>query len=364
MDSAVVRCTACLGVSRVEAGALGLTVRCPRCDATFVAVEEVEHPAPTRRERNPVLPVPEPDPVPVPEPRRPRRRRPESAPEIEPPPAPEPNHDPHHASYGPLPASVLIGLALLPFAIPILWLVAPAVTGVQPAMSMATPSALALAASILCLAVIYTIDWTPTTRIKGVLMLVGLAYFGAVSLYFLKKEMVERIKRFTGLEERVPWREFTTPDYVVSLPAQAERLDGQDEPLTSLKLKYYTASLERQIQGRFRFVCGSFRLPPNNGDDNVVQPGTAAWFDEVIREIAERSGGKQLKDPDTISYDDRPRGRELWIALPDGEINRVVRIYVIRGAVYYLSVQGTKVAPQDDLPHVFFRDFKALNGKP
>jgi hypothetical protein len=346
----------------VETSALGLTVRCPRCDATFVAVEEVEISTPIRPDRTPILPVPEPDLLP--EPRRPRRRPPASIPEIEPTPAPEPNDDPHLSPSGPLPASVLIGLALLPFAIPILWLIAPAVTGVQPAMSIATPSALALAASILCLAVIYTIDWTPTTRIKGVLMLVGLAYFGAVSLYFLKKEMVEHIKRFTGLEDRVPWRDFSTRDYKIRLPGQHMDLDEQDQPLASLQLRYYTVTHERPLLGRLRFVCGSLRLPPNRDDGDAGKPGTAAWFDEVTREIVERSGGKKIKEPDTISYDDQPRGREVWIALPDEETNRVVRVYVIRGTVYYLSVQGMKVAPQDELPQGFFTSFQALSPRP
>ena len=54
---------------------------------------------------------------------------------------------------------------------------------------------------------IYTVDWTPTTRIKGVLMLVGLSYFTAFSLYFLKKEMVERVKRFSGWTRASEWQD-------------------------------------------------------------------------------------------------------------------------------------------------------------
>ena len=105
-------------------------------------------------------------------------------------------------------------------------------------------------------------------------------------------------------------------------------------------------------------------LPANNGDDNAEKPGTAAWFKEIERDIVNRSGGKLIKEPDTVKYDDRPLGRELWIALADNETNRVVRIYVIRGKIYYLSVQAMNLVPHDDLAQVFFRSFEALNAKP
>src|SRR5262249_42094461 len=110
----------------------------------------------------------------------------------------EPDHDPHREAQGPLPTSVLIGLALLPFLIPIMWLIGPAILGEEPVLSVAAPIALAVSTSILCLAIIYTIDWTPTTRVKGVLTLVALSYFTGASLYFLKKEMVEQVKKFFG----------------------------------------------------------------------------------------------------------------------------------------------------------------------
>jgi hypothetical protein len=328
-----------------------------------VAIEDVEHPAPIRRERNPILPVPEKLPLPVPAPTGPRRRRIDRTAHFEPPPAPEPIHDPHLASSGPLPASVLIGLALLPFAIPILWLIAPAVTGVEPAMSIATPSALALAASVLCLAVIYTIDWTPTTRIKGVLMLVGLAYFGAVSVYFLKREMVERIKRFTGLEERVRWRDFNTPDYRIQFPGTPEPLDGPDEPLASLKLKYFTAAHEHQFLGRYRFICGALRLGAVN-DVNLDQLGSPEWYKKMTREIVTRSGGQQSGEASEVEYPANWRGRQLLIHFPDRGTFRVVRLYVIRGTVYYLSVEGTSVDADDELARVFFNSFQAQSLRP
>src|SRR5262245_25162273 len=181
MSLVTVRCPACRRLSRVDAAALELTVACPRCGEAFVALEEAELVAPGPR--HPLVPplprrVPEPPPV-FDAPSRISRE-----------PAPDEDHDPHRHPPGALPVSVLIGLALLPFVIPILWAIAPAVFGQEPMLSWAVPVALAVSASVLCLAVIYTVDWTPATRVKGVLMIVVLAYFAALNLYFLKKQMV------------------------------------------------------------------------------------------------------------------------------------------------------------------------------
>src|SRR5439155_23835406 len=141
--------------------------------------------------------------------RQPLRRRRHQPAEPAPAPGPDP-HDPPPPHSSGLPASVLVGLALLPFAIPLLWLMGPTVLGQQPALSLAAPASLALSASILCLAVVYTVDWTPSTRVKGVLMLVGLSYFAGLSLYFLKSEMVDRVRVFFGAERE--WEDFRGPE--------------------------------------------------------------------------------------------------------------------------------------------------------
>jgi hypothetical protein len=274
----------------------------------------------------------------------------------------EPNHDPHLIQSRPLPASVLIGLALLPFAIPILWLIAPVVTGVAPAMSIATPAALAVSASILCLAVIYTVDWTPATRIKGVLMLVGLAYFGAGSLYFLKREMVGRFQRFAGLEERIPWRPFGTADYKIELPGRVQALDENDRPIASLKLSYHTATSDQRLTGRYQFVCGSLRLGNQDGG-NGNEPGTAAWFAGIVREVVDRSGGRRLGDPEELSHNANQLGRQFLIHFPDQQAFRLVRIYVIHQTVYYLSVEGSNVDSEDAIVIHFFDSFQPSVGR-
>ena len=233
-------------------------------------------------------------------------------------------------------------------------------------MSIATPIALALSASVLCLAVIYTVDWTPTTRIKGVLMLVGLAYFGAVSLYFLKKEMVERIKRFTGLEDRVHWQDFSTADYRVRLPGPPEPLDEQDQPLRRSSSSYYDRGMNASFWDDTSWSVGSLRVPPNNGDDNAEKPGTATWFKEVEREIVNRSGGKLIKEPGHGEVSTTARSAANSGSLSrDNETNP-------GGSIYRHSRQGLlPLGPGNELgsrttisPRIFFRSFEALNAKP
>jgi hypothetical protein len=156
--------------------ALGQMVGCPRCQAPFVATPDDGPPAPTRAKRPPARPPAPPvrrDPDRA-EPRpRPAAAIPIAPPRTDPadgPPAteaPDPEHDPHTPVPGGLPFSVLVGFALMPFAIPLLWLLGPLVTGFEPALSPAVPVSLAIAAAALCLGVVYTIDWTAVTRIKG-----------------------------------------------------------------------------------------------------------------------------------------------------------------------------------------------------
>src|SRR5437868_13522703 len=145
--SVVVRCPECRGAAQVDPAALGELVLCPRCNGPFLAVQAATPVAPARPAHA------DPPPPRRREPRRRHRAEPVAPPTADRPAAPDPNDRPLD---GGLPASILIGLALLPFVIPLLWLVAPMLVGQPPALSLAAPAALAVTASVLSLAVIYT----------------------------------------------------------------------------------------------------------------------------------------------------------------------------------------------------------------
>jgi len=338
----VVRCPNCRGACRVAPEAIGLLVVCPRCNGPFLAVEEA-----------PVAPPPAPRPRrrPEPAPAGGRPARPRRSAEPVTPPGGHPGHDaPPHADPGRLPVSVLIGLALLPFAIPILWLIAPAVVGQEPMLSWAVPVALAVSASILCLAVIYTIDWSPGTRVKGVLMIVALAYFAALNLYFLKKQMVDEVRKFFGAGK--DWVEVSADGYRVKMPTKPTQTDEQ--PMGQfVRLTCCRSSQKPPFIGEYYFVAGSSK---SLGEEVPKGPAeTDKWYNRAVDQIVAQSGGTHRGRIQYPTQQDSFIGRELEIEFADGRV-RVVRIFLIKDRVYYLSVEGPG-PPDEDLIEPFFESF-------
>jgi hypothetical protein len=334
--SVVVRCPECRGAAQVDPAALDQLVICPRCSGPFLAVQE------------PPVSPPRAAPVsPPPERRAPRRRN--RAEPIAPPPSEQPATpaDPHdHLHDGGLPASVLIGLALLPFVIPLLWLVAPLAVGQPPALSLAAPAALAVTASALSLAVIYTIDWTPATRVKGVLMLVGLAYFAGFSLYFLKKDMVDRVKRTFD----PTWHEFRPPgqNYKVKLPGKPPMPKEGYQPLGWPMSCYGTS--QPSLIGETHYWVGA-------GADQNAATEEDAWFKEVERRL--RSDNIPLAaEVESIPYEGSP-GRQ-WVLTPQQGVTRIVRVYRVKKRVYYLAVEGLDMRSDDDEATKFLDSFAVL----
>jgi hypothetical protein len=359
MSLVVVRCPACLGESRVATEALGLTVGCPRCEVPFIAAEEVVPVVmPVARGRvsgggrSALAPPVEP-------PRRRQRRdeEPQPEPQDESPATsriPDPEHDPHLPPVAGLPVSVLVGLALLPLAIPVFWWAAPFVTGQPAALSLAVPLSLAFAATTLCLGVVYTIDWTAATRIKGVLMLVGLAYLAAAGLYFLKRELVERVQRVGG--QRIAWRPVELDGTVLRMPGQAE--EALDQPLPTVRMASgWKAVYESAINDEYHYLALSGRLPGPGQPD-------ADWFEAVGAHLAK--SGKVHAHTD-VPLDQREYRCHQWTLQTGDNTARVVRVYVIENRVYYLHVEGRNIDPSDaELVEPFFRyfEFDKPVGKP
>ncbi|MBM3980577.1 MAG: hypothetical protein FJ304_09875 [Planctomycetes bacterium] len=341
---AVVRCPVCRGASRVGADLLGHRVRCPRCPVTFVAAEEVASerpPAPETVRPVKVIPIAPP-------------RRPDAPPTAEPAPAAptDPVHDPHSPAAGRLPATVLIGLALVPFGIPLLWVVAPLVTGQGPAMSLAVPVALAVAAAVLCFGVVYTIDWTPATRVKGVLMLVALSYLTAAGLYFLKRDLIEALQNV--LSPKARWTLYTSESgsFRVQMPAKPEVHDEQ--PLLNVP----TAGGRR---ARFETATGeTFTFVATASPPDKPQAGfTDEWYKMIGAHLAK--SGRPVEE--RAVTEGELTGREWRLELGD-ENFRAVRVYVRKGRVFYLAVDGPHLELTDEFAVRFFRSLEPLDTKP
>ncbi|QJW97853.1 hypothetical protein [Frigoriglobus tundricola] len=355
MSLAVVRCPECRGESRVTTEALGHMVGCPRCQSPFVAEEEIPVVQPVTRSAppRPVTPVTPRRARPDPQPDLPRSA-PTASPAEAPVEIPDPEHDPHLPPVAGLPVSVLVGLALLPFGIPLLWRVAPFLTGRDAQLSLAVPVALAAAAAALCLGVVYTIDWTASTRIKGVLMLVGLAYLTAAGLFYLKKDMMDRVRALGGDPNEWNYVSLNDGKCGVLMPGRAEP-DRLFQPLAGLVQmtevrRARTATDDPEVPGYVYYVAVSRANPDPIKPDN-------AWFARVGAKL-KNAGGKLLGDDGgaEVKHQDVP-GRQ-WEFELDGGQTRIVRVFVIKGRVYYLSAEGPRLTPDhEDYGAPFFEKF-------
>ena len=373
MAFVVVRCTGCRGPARVGSAGLGTAVECPRCRVVFQAVEEATlvvpgagwappNPPPPLPWRGPSAPTP-----------RSRARDDddeyddddsegeegesfeEAAAGSS---APDHRHDPADPdTEGPLPASVFIGLALLPFLVPIVWSIAAVVFPKQPVLTVGTPLALAVTASTLCLAVISTIDWRPATRVKGVLLLVVLSYVGGVGLYFLTKDTANRVRRLVGNEHPLVPDGPKDGGFQVKVPNRGGDLKGEP-PLPGVLLTCRQAVFAPGLQDKYTFTYGSSaKLAPNQRPQGPPV-GSDPWFDAVTAELFKQVG-QRPHEPRRLEYGGQLAGREVELYFQDGKTVRVVRVYAIEGRVYYLAVQHANMDPRDDeLAQEFFESFE------
>jgi hypothetical protein len=186
------------------------------------------------------------------------------------------------------------------------------------------------------------------TRLKGVLMLVGLAYFAALSLFFLKEEMVNRAKHAFNTER---WDEFSPPDhsYRVKLPQPLPTAPSSLRPLQTWKLTCYMAVQKRMTGPGVVFVVGTGRDPKG-------EAGEEDWFEEVRRAIAQDTN----TDPGVgtpLPRQGHP-GREWRFPNLNGGF-RIVQVYRVEGMIYYLSAEcWTEPEPDDSVYTQFFQSFE------
>ena len=309
-----VRCPKCLGLSRVSGGDLGGAVACPHCGAAFRAT--VEESIERRPAGNGATVT------------NPRPARPTATP-VGAPPA-----DRHIGiPVGPGgPTPMLIGLAVLPWLIPLVWLAGPLLAGREPLFTLAIPTALAVGLTALGVGVCFAAGWTHGTRVKGVLALFLLGCFAAGFLYFLKKEWLEAARRSFSRAPAV-WTDFRPPgqEYGVQMPAPVRQADT---PVPDWPLSAYSF-VEPHVGAPDVFVVA-------HGTPDPARPD--AWFAAVKAAAAAR--GDVLAEREIAA----PPGREFEIALGDGVTNRIVRAYQTGDRVYYLAAEGPFWRP--DTPDV------------
>lgn len=335
-----VRCPSCQNLSRVEDFDLDRSVACPHCGRPFTAV--VDRPI-----ARPVRPITPPQPV--------RPPPPEDILFLGSPVSDEEFHpDPPPPIREGL-TTTLIGLALLAWVIPFFWLAAPILTGKEPIFTLAVPVAMAIALTGLGLGIGAAAKWSHSTRIKGIVMLILIGYGTASTLYFLKKEWVEAVRRTFGRGE-LEWREFhagTPPAYKVRFPGEATKSDSS--PLNGWKLEAYRFTDDRPGASD-AFVSAHGNPPPE-----LAQKADDDWFAAVKRELDAEG---EVRSEREISQQNDVIGREYVLGLPDGATSRVVRVFR-RGpnAAYYLAAEGAFFGPDAKDVRIFFDSFWVFKKK-
>jgi len=273
---------------------------------------------------------------------------------------PDPEHDPHLPPVAGLPVSVLVGLALLPFGIPLVWRVAPFLTGREAQLSLAVPIALAVAAAALCLGVVYTIDWTAATRIKGVLMLVGLAYLTAAGLFYLKKDMMDRVRALGSDPNEWNYVSLNDGKCGVLMPGHAWP-DKELQPLAGL-VQMAEARRAQTTANDPETPQYDYCVAVSRANPDAIKPDNA-WFTRAGAKL-KSAGGKPVNEDGgvEVKHQDVP-GRQ-WAFELDGGKTRIVRVFVIKGRVYYLSAEGPRLTQEEYDEHgapFFDKFYVAIN---
>lgn len=337
----VVRCHHCDGLSRVPESAVAHTVQCPLCARTFTANPEGS--APTVRSAKPVpRPIARPAKAPIPTvyPARllgasGQLRTPTDA----------DLHDPDAPKTGP--TSVLIGLALLPFGIPLFWLLAPILTGKETIFSFGLPIAIAVGISGVCLGVVFTRDWSFSTKLKGTAALLLVAYFVAGFLYFLKTEWVIALRKDL-MGNTSQWISFSGEQkaYTVMMPSYPQ--PDREELLAGWPLQLYRAA-DRSAHSETYIVGHGEALATARG-----QPDDAFFASAKQSVVATTKGTLDTDKPIMQQgYD----GREFVFTLADRASTRTVRIYRVGEQAFVVAIEGAFLPADSTELKKFFGSF-------
>lgn len=309
-----VRCPQCDQLSRVADAAVGHQVACPGCRRPFVAVPEtlevpVVFPPSGSADRNDSDDYPDRD----------------------------DDRDGHK--------SVLFGLALLPFVIPLLWILGPTLTGKEAIFTFVLPMSIAIASTGLCLGIVLAADWSFGTRVKGILAIVVVMHFAAALLYFLKTEWVESFRKQIGRANEERWVNYSPPDrrFAARVPSGMREVDGTI--LTDWPLKYYrTESPEDPAT----FIVAHGRQPAE-----LNERPDAAFFDAAQAKAIEACGGTLVGEPREARLRGYP-GREYVLQLADRNTKRIVRVYRIERFAFVAAVEGAFLTPDAGDVKTFF----------
>lgn len=260
-------------------------------------------------------------------------------------------HPPEHRPHQPI--GLLVGLAISSFLVPLMWLLLKALGKAPPVFTLGLPLSIAIAATGLGIGVAWARDWSFSTRLKAILMLLGLAWGLAATFYFLKAEWVEAIRRDLGLPLG-PWQEFKPPSkaYRVFMPGRPRH-----EPVEIVK--GWTIDVHRFADREKQ----SYAFCVGDGKPTEAEVGhTDDQFFEAAKQgaLAAAANGT-LTGERPLSQQGQP-GREYTFKLADQATNRTLRIYRVGTRAVVAMVEGAFLPPDAKEVRKFFDSLHLATG--
>ncbi len=244
---------------------------------------------------------------------------------------------------------VLLGLALLPLGVPLLWLVGRLTLAAEPVFSFAAPLAVGLGMAGLAVGVGLVGRWSHATRVRAVLALVAGGYLTGGVLFVVPKDWPAGARRLFG-PTNIQWKRFSPPDKAYSTNVPDGPAPAADAgPVDGWPLRAFTAVAGKPDDRRgvwaVRYTLAA-GVPP--GDAAAADD---AWFAAVRDAVVAASGGTlTAEEPLTVS--NRP-ARELRLTLANRATHRVVRLVRAKDTLVYAAAEGLFLAADEEAVKTF-----------
>ncbi len=242
------------------------------------------------------------------------------------------------------PKNVLFGLALLPFIIPLLWILGPTITGKEAIFTFTLPMAIAISSTGLCMGIVLAAEWTFATRVKGILAIVLVMHFCSGFLYFLKTEWVELIRKELGRANEDRWIRFVSKDRKFAARVPSPMREGPAVLLDGIPMEVYQTS---DVEDPATYIVAHGRQPVELNE----QPDQK-FFDEMRDKATAASGGTLVSETEA-RLPGYP-GREMVFQLAERNTRRIIRVYRIERTVLATAVEGAFLTHDAGDVKIFF----------
>lgn len=318
-----VRCPSCRGIAAVDPFVLGSPVACPFCDFVFVALPEVRV---REQVEPPIVPVARKRPVDISSPDDSQTDTTETATSDSVP--------------------FLIGLALLPLALPIVWVILISTGAWEPLFTVGIPIAIGIGATGLGIGVAMTRDWSVNRKLKSILVIALLACSSGGALFLLKKEWGEAVRKRFGADE-FNWQVHDAWPFLVKVPPRFKKSNDPSPLLPNWQLQAVQYTLPKDA------TADVYRIAHGAQPAAMGALETDRWFEEAVKQITTEDTGPPVRN-EVIVERGFP-GRQITFRKADGATNLTVRLYRVGQAVILLAVEGPLLPADARDVQTFFR---------